>query len=222
MARRTILTFAALATALACLSLGAAQASAYEVVRGDTLWAISHRTGVPVDRIARDNRLGNPNHIVPGQELVLNAAPAAGPVPGPVPVPVRGGVARQLLAAAAREFGVNPSFVLAVGLWESGYDQSQVSKDGAVGLMQVLPITAVWAGPALLGRPADVHVARDNARLGAALLRRYLDEFGDPRLALAAYYQGERGTRDHGIYPESHGYVEGIWALRNQLQATQI
>src|SRR5258708_39514816 len=109
MARRTILTFAALATALACLSLGAAPASASQVARGDTMWAISHRTGVPVDRIARDNRIRNPNHIVPGQELVLNAAPVAGPVPGPmpVPVPVRGGVARQILAAAAREFGVN-------------------------------------------------------------------------------------------------------------------
>jgi soluble lytic murein transglycosylase-like protein len=175
-----------------------------------------------VDRIARDNRIRNRNHIEAGQDLVLNGAPAAAPAPPPAPPPapvaMRGAAARGLLVAAAHEFGLNPSFVLAVGLWESGYDQSQVSKDGAVGLMQLLPITAAWAGPALLGRAVDIRVARDNARLGAALLRRYLDEFDDPRLALAAYYQGERGTREHGVYPESRGYVEGIWALRNQIQ----
>jgi soluble lytic murein transglycosylase-like protein len=84
--------------------------------------------------------------------------------------------------------------------------------------MQIMPATAQWAGPALLGRPVDIHSAPDNARLGAALLRRYLDEFHDPKLALAAYYQGETGTRKHGIYPSSRGYVDGIWALRNRFQ----
>jgi len=145
------------------------------------------------------------------------AAPAA--TVAPPPPPVSGAAARQVLQDAARELGVNPRFVLAVSLWESGFNQAEVSRDGAVGLMQILPATAAWAGPALLGRPVDVHVARDNARLGAALLRRYLDEFGDPRLALAAYYQGERGTRENGIYPSSRSYVDGIWALRNLLQA---
>jgi soluble lytic murein transglycosylase-like protein len=132
---------------------------------------------------------------------------------------VRDVAARRLLVAAAREFGVNPNFVLAVAWWESGYDQGQISDAGAVGLMQLLPSTARWAGPALLGRNVDVTVAEDNARVGAALLRRYLDEFDDPELALAAYYQGERGTQLHGVYPGSQRYVEGIWALRNRLQA---
>jgi hypothetical protein len=36
---------------------------------------------------------------------------------------------------------------------------------------------------------------------------------------LAAYYQGEGGTRKNGIYPSSERYVDGIWALRNRLQA---
>ena len=115
-------------------------------------------------------------------------------------------------------FRSNPNLILAVAYWESGDDQTQVSSAGAIGLMQVMPATAQWAGPALLGRPVDIRVARDNARLGTALLRRYLDEFGDPRLALAAYYQGERATQLHGVYPSSRQYVDGIWALRNRLQ----
>ncbi|HEY4027451.1 MAG TPA: transglycosylase SLT domain-containing protein [Candidatus Dormibacteraeota bacterium] len=203
---------ATVALALAALLLSAGQATAYDVQRGDTLWAISRRTGVPVDRIVRDNGLRDPDRLLAGQHLVL-------PGDAPPQQPVRDVAARRLLVAAAREFGVNPNFVLAVAWWESGYDQGQISDAGAVGLMQLLPSTARWAGPALLGRNVDVTVAEDNARVGAALLRRYLDEFDDPELALAAYYQGERGTQLHGVYPGSQRYVEGIWALRNRLQA---
>jgi soluble lytic murein transglycosylase-like protein len=216
MARKTLL--GAVVLALAML-LGAGQAAAYDVNGGDTLWGISRRTGVPVERIARDNGLRDPNRIRAGQHLVLTGDPAATAAPPPRPQPVRGDAARRVLVAAAEEFGLNPNFVLAVSYWESGYDQAQVSQAGAVGLMQVMPATARWAGPALLGRDADVTVAADNARLGAALLRRYLDEFGDPRLALAAYYQGERGTLRHGVYRSSRPYVDGIWAVRNRFQA---
>lgn len=221
MARRTLV--AALAAALGGLLLGTGHAAAYDVKPGDTLWAISRSTGVPVDRIVRDNGLRDPNYIVPGQHLVVGDAPAAAAAAAApaasTPEPVRGAAARRVLIAAAHEFGVNPNLVLAVSRWESGQDQTRISRDGAVGLMQIMPSTARWAGPALLGGPVNISLASDNARLGSALLRRYLDEFGDPKLALAAYYQGEEGTREHGIYPSSGSYVDGIWALRNQLQA---
>jgi soluble lytic murein transglycosylase-like protein len=220
MVRRTL--FAAPLAVLAALLLFPGRAAAYDVQPGDSLWAISHRTGVSIDRIVRDNGIRNPNRILAGQHLVVGDVAAAAAAPGPrAPEPVRGEAARQLLVAAAREFGVNPAFVLAVSYWESGYDQTRISVDGAVGLMQVMPLTGDWAGPRLLGRRADIYLAQDNARLGSALLRRYLDEFNDPRLALAAYYQGERGTREHGIYPSSQRYVEGIWTLRNLLQAAK-
>jgi LysM repeat protein len=210
MARRTLL--AAPLAALAVLLLGAGPAAAYDVKPGDTLWSISRLTGVPVDQIVRDNGLKDPNLIVPGQHLVVGTA-------AQTPEPVRGAAARRVLVAAAHEFGLNPNFVLAVSTWESGENQTKVSRAGAVGLMQITPSTAAWAGPALLGRRANIALAADNARLGSALLGRYLNEFGDPQLALAAYYQGEQGTREHGIYPSSLTYVNGIWALRNALEA---
>ncbi len=203
--------------ALAGLLLGVGQAAAYDVRPGDTLWAISHHTGVPVGRIVRDNGLRDPDRIVPGQHLLVGDVPTF-PVDR-TPELVRGDAARRQLVAAAHEFGVNPNLVLALSLWESGHDQAQVSRDGAVGLMQVMPSTAQWAGPALLGRPADISLASDNARLGAALISRYLNEFDDPKLALAAYYQGERGTRERGVYRSSRSYVDGIWALRDRMQA---
>ena len=80
------------------------------------------------------------------------------------------------------------------------------------------PATAAWAGPALLGSTVDITDARSNARLGTALLAYYLRVFhNDPKLTLAAYYQGAAMTQAKGILPESHRYVDGVWALRNQL-----
>jgi LysM repeat protein len=208
---------AAALAAVVCLGLWSAAASAYDVQPGDTLWSISQRTGVPVDRLAHDNGIRDPNRIRVGQHLAVNSQHQQ--TSRRVPESVKGSAARTMLIAAARERGVNPSFVLAVSLWESGYNQTMISSTGAVGMMQIEPYTADWAGPSLLGRSMDIYVARDNARLGAALLRRYLDDFNDPKLALAAYYQGEAATKKHGVYPSSQNYVNGVWALRNQLQA---
>src|SRR2546423_5272993 len=130
--------------------------------------------------------------------------------------------ARAILIRAARHHGLNPNFVLAVSYWESGWKQAARSRTGAVGLMQVEPYTAVWAGPSLLHRRVNLSNPVDNAELGAALLRSYLDQLHDPKLALAAYYQGLAGVRPPGIYPSSRRYVNGIWKLRNQFQAGRL
>ena len=187
-------------------------AQTYRVRPGDSLWSISRRTGAGVDQLMRDNHLRDGNRIYVGQALTVPDT--------------RGGLTRQqaraILTTAARRHGLRPSFVLAVAWWESGWNPDTVSSAGAIGMMQVTPGTAAFAGPALLGRAVDLRNPRDNADLGAALLRRYVDEFNDPKLALAAYYQGEAGTRKDGIYPGSHGYVDGIWALRNRFEQGQL
>src|SRR5947207_14430464 len=85
--------------------------------------------------------------------------------------------------------------------------------------MQVEPYTAAWAGPRLLHRRVNLNNAVDNAELGAALLRSYLTQLRDPKLALAAYYQGLTGVRKYGIYASSRPYVDGIWRLGNRFQA---
>ena len=130
--------------------------------------------------------------------------------------------ARTILIRAGHLHGLNPNFVLAVSYWESGWNQAARSRTGAVGLMQVEPYTAAWAGPALLHRRVNLNNAIDNAELGAALLRSYLDQLHDPKLTLAAYYQGMTAVRRYGIYPSSRTYVDGIWKLRNQFQRSHL
>ena len=191
---------------------------AYTVRSGDTLWDISRHAGISLSQLIHENHLQNPDLIQPGQQLTLPSAPPQGPQPAPAqtaPAPPLGAdAARASLIRAAATQHVDPALVLAVANWESGFNQARVSGDGAIGLMQVLPATGAWAGPALLGRRVDLRNPDDNALVGAALLRRYLAEFHDTRLALAAYYQGEQAVKKHGIYPSSLGYVDGIAALR--------
>ena len=138
------------------------------------------------------------------------------------PLPLTRAQAKAILVSAARHHRVNPNFVLAVSYWESGWNQAARSRTGAVGLMQIEPYTAASAGPALLHRSVNLANPVDNAELGAALLRSYLDQLGDPKLVLAAYYQGLSAVRHHGIYPSSRRYVDGIWRLRNRFQAGSI
>jgi soluble lytic murein transglycosylase-like protein len=130
--------------------------------------------------------------------------------------------ARGIVIRAARHHHLNPNFVLAVSYWESGWNQLARSRTGAVGLMQVEPDTAASAGPALLHRRVNLNNPVDNAELGAALLRSYLDQLHDPKLALAAYYQGLSAVRRHGIYASSRSYVDGIWKVRNQFQGAHL
>ena len=192
-------------------------ARTYVVKRGDSLWRIARQTATSIPQIVSLNNISANAILHVGQTLLLTSATAPQAAPGPAAA-VRGQAAKQLLVAAAHEFNMKPAFILAVSLWESGYNQGVVSSTGAIGLMQIEPATAAWAGPALLGGPVDINEARSNARLGTALLAHYLQVFNnDPKLTLAAYYQGAAATQAKGILPESRRYVDGVWALRNQL-----
>ena len=225
-ARTAVLVCLALGLATAVVIVDEHPANAYVVRSGDTLWGLSRRTGVSVQELAARNHITNPDRIYAGQNIDVTPPtppPAPAPAqPAPPPNPLTREQARRILVAAAAQQQVDPALVLGLAYWESGWNQAEVSPAGAVGLMQVTPDTAAWAGPALLHRRVDIHRAEDNAAVGAALLKRYLAEFHDERLALAAYYQGAAATHKHGIYPSSQRYITGILTLRDRARAGQL
>ena len=96
--------------------------------------------------------------------------------------------------AAAGEEGVDLPLLLAVASVESSGRPDARSRAGAVGLMQLLPNTALEMSLADGVRNPDLTDPRTSLRLGARYLRRQLDAFADePRagdLALCAYNAG--------------------------------
>lgn len=111
--------------------------------------------------------------------------------------------------AAARDAGLDPALVHAVVAVESAYRPSAVSPKGAVGLMQVLPATALIYGVADPGKVGD------NLRAGTRHLRGLMARF-DNRLdlVLAAYNAGEGAVKRYNNtippYAETRRYVPAV------------
>ena len=124
---------------------------------------------------------------------------------------------RASLAHWAGVYAVDARLVRALAWMESGYQQRVVSSVGAEGVMQLLPQTWQYAEQVLVGH-AVPHTADGNVHLGVAYLNHLLHAFnGDERLALAAWYQGERAVRAHGIYNQSRTFVADVLALRERM-----
>ena len=114
----------------------------------------------------------------------------------------------EAVIRSAREYKLSPALLLAVMKAESSFDPTVISKAGAVGLMQLIPETAIRHGVRNL---YDTH---DNIGGGAKHLRYLLDRFhGNVRLALAAYNAGERKVdryRQIPPYKETQQYVKKV------------
>jgi len=112
-----------------------------------------------------------------------------------------------LILLTAMEHDVPPALVKAVIAAESDFDTEAVSRKGAQGLMQLMPVTAAQLGV------ADPFSADQNVRGGVRYLREMLDRYGDMGQALAAYNAGPTAVDFYrGIppYPETRAYVKRV------------
>jgi soluble lytic murein transglycosylase-like protein len=83
----------------------------------------------------------------------------------------------DLIAEAARRFGLPTGWIRAVMKQESGFNPLATSRAGAMGLMQVMPATYAELRRRY-GLGADAYDPRDNIMAGAAYLRELHDRFG--------------------------------------------
>jgi len=114
----------------------------------------------------------------------------------------------EAIARLAYAHGIRPSFVHAIIKAESNYDPRAISYKGAVGLMQLMPHTAVRFGV------RNRFDALQNLEGGVRYLRFLLDMYqGNGNLALAAYNAGEGAVdRFGGIppYQETRQFVPRV------------
>ena len=114
----------------------------------------------------------------------------------------------RLLTDLAPQYGIEPALALAIGLTESALNPQALSPRNAMGVMQLIPETAVRFN---VSRPYD---PEQNIRGGLAYLRWLLAYFeGDIAFVAAGYNAGEGAVdRYRGVppYRETQAYVDRI------------
>jgi len=113
------------------------------------------------------------------------------------------------IAEASRRFGVPIAWIRAVMRAESAGDPRAISPKGAMGLMQIMPVT--WAGLRLRHRlGADPYDPHDNIIAGAGYIRELFDRYGSPGW-IAAYNAGsgryEDSLKGRPLPAETRAYV---------------
>lgn len=164
-------------------------------------------TNAPVQRAARlvirDPPLPPARPMFAVRSLDLLALP----IPVPAPTSYDG-----LIRDVAGRYGLDYALVKAVIKAESDFDRTAVSSKGALGLMQLMPATAVQH------QVRDVFLPRDNIEGGCRHLRMLLDRYGgNITLAVAAYNAGTRRVEEAGGVPaiaETREYLARVLRYR--------
>jgi soluble lytic murein transglycosylase-like protein len=129
---------------------------------------------------------------------------------------------RSLIERAARRHGVEVALVHAVVAAESAYNVDAVSPAGAVGLMQLLPATALDYG---VGSRAALFDPSINVDTGVRHLKRLLRKYrGDYGRVIMAYNAGEGivdRTNSNVRFAETLDYTEAVVRRYRQLGGTR-
>lgn len=130
-----------------------------------------------------------------------------------------------VLLNTSRDLDMDPRFVMAMVLAESGFNPSATSRKGAMGLGQLMPGTAAGMG---LSDPYD---AKQNLDAAIKILRSSISKYSGGKawkdvstehlkLALAAYNAGSGAVKKYGGVPpyrETQNYIAKVLSYYRQL-----
>lgn len=115
---------------------------------------------------------------------------------------------QPIFKEASETYGIDQKLLELIGYHESAFKSNAVSSAGAVGIMQLMPSTAVGLGV------TDSYDARQNIMGGAKLLKNLYDAYnGDLDLVLSGYSAGTGAVRKYGgvpPYAETRNYINWI------------
>jgi soluble lytic murein transglycosylase-like protein len=143
---------------------------------------------------------------VPTDQIVRFEAEELPPVLASKPTPAT--TLEEMVRAAGSSNNIDPELIMILIGAESGFNANAVSPKGALGLMQLMPQTALRLG---VSNPFDPAA---NLQGGTRYLRQLLDRYhNDLTKALAAYNAGPmRVEQYHGVppYPETKTYIAKV------------
>lgn len=99
-----------------------------------------------------------------------------------------------LVSRAATSNNIPTDVAYALVFYESSFDHTALSWAGAIGLTQIMPITARHMGVRYL----DLYDPELNLNTGFAYLSELIDRFGDTHTALVAYHVGPTNVGKYG------------------------
>ncbi len=202
----------------------------YTVHRGDTLSAIGWRYSTNYWTLARVNGIWNVNLIFVNQQLCIpyrlgssnnqggsrtgSGLLANGTVLwyayGALQSSTRGQVV-ALLHRAAAIYGLPANLLLAIAWQESGWYQHVIAWDGGIGVMQLMPYTAMGINRGT-GIRRDPYHLWDNVLLGTTYLRWLWNGFhGNLVRIISAYNEGGWAVIHRGIF--NWHYVNNVLSL---------
>ncbi len=202
----------------------------YTVHGGDTLSAIAWRFNTNYWTLAQVNGIRNVNLIFVNQQLCIpyrvgsggnsgggrssNGLLANGTVLwyayGALQWSSRGQV-EALLRRAAAIYGLPAKLVLAIAWQESGWNQHVVAWDGGIGVMQLMPYTAMGLN-IQTGIRRDPYHLWDNILLGTTYLRSLWNGFhGNLVDIISGYNEGGWAVIHRGIF--NWRYVNNVLSL---------
>jgi LysM repeat protein len=206
---------------------------------GDTLSAIAARHGLSQASLMKANGLSLRSVLQIGQRLtvvkpahktadsantfagrtypdkVVRAASANRAYLADQSVPSRSQT-KAMIETTAQRHGLDRRLVLAVAWQESGWSQRQVSVANAIGAMQVIPSSGVWASE-IAGRRLNLLNAQDNITAGVVILRSLTRSARSEEEVIASYYQGLSSVQNKGMYPDTKRYVKSVLTLKSRL-----
>ncbi len=119
---------------------------------------------------------------------------------------------KTMVHRVAKDVGVDPALLMAVVKVESNFDQHATNPSGPMGLMQITHTTAKTVSPNISRR--ELMLPEKNLRVGALHLKQLLQDFRDPKLALAAYQAGAGKVKQKGQHilgnPHTAGHVNKV------------
>ncbi|HZO72468.1 MAG TPA: transglycosylase SLT domain-containing protein [Ktedonobacteraceae bacterium] len=208
----------------------------YSIHYGDTLSriALSYRTTVWT--LARVNYIRNVNLIFAGQSLCVPYSSGHHSGGSSSSVSSSGGFSSgvsyngyvrwydyqalgwssqsqvaYLLRSAAARYGLPASLLEAIAWQESGWSQHVISRDGGIGVMQIMPYTAMGLNT-MTGIRHDPYKLADNIELGAIYLHSlWFGLHGNITLVISAYNEGGWNVIHRGIF--NWRYVDDVRAL---------
>jgi soluble lytic murein transglycosylase len=195
---------------LLTLPYHSAHADIYQYTDED---GVVHFTNVNVAKGKKYRRVASDSERTPSY-----VKPSSRPVPAPAALAASAVSSTNIPSAylerintACDRHGVDPALVHALVKVESDFNPYALSRKGAMGLMQLMPQTAVEMNVRNSFNPDE------NIDGGVKYLRYLLDRYeGNLSLALAAYNSGETAVKRWGTIPpfkETQNYVSRIMRL---------